>query len=233
MILRRIASAIRRQDWFVVFIEIVIVVLGVYIGIYLGDIQQAQKFKQDTDTALAALETELRSDLERLNEVIAIQTRLVAGQDELMALLSADELAGRRAGDLMRVITNENDTFFPNRGAYTTLQTEGYLAALGDEALGLQISRLFEREFVRQGYNAELYDELGFKLAGEAVGNYWDHETDTLIPGKEHGAIIIRNWLLVFHNQGKFYLGFLTETVQPELVKTLEMIDAYQGENVQ
>ena len=35
MILRRLAEAISRQDWFVVF--------GVYIGIYLGDIQAARR----------------------------------------------------------------------------------------------------------------------------------------------------------------------------------------------
>ena len=32
MILRKLASAIRRQDWFTVLLEFVIVVLGIFIG---------------------------------------------------------------------------------------------------------------------------------------------------------------------------------------------------------
>jgi len=228
MILRRIASAVKKQDWFVVVIEIVIVIIGVYIGIYLGDIQEARKFKQETNTALQALEAELRSDLVRLDEVIEDQTRLVANQNELINRLTAGESEGPGIGDLMRQITNENDTFFPNRGAYATLQSEGYLAALSDKEISLQITRLFEREFQRQEYNAALYDDLGFKLAGETVALYWDHTTDTLLPGVANGRILIRNSVLIFNNQGSFYLDFLTGTVRPELVKTLEMIDEYQ-----
>ncbi|BFM09659.1 hypothetical protein [Halioxenophilus aromaticivorans] len=37
MILRRLANAIRKQDWFTVFIETLIVVFGVYLGIQLGN----------------------------------------------------------------------------------------------------------------------------------------------------------------------------------------------------
>ncbi|MGB3626890.1 MAG: hypothetical protein WA989_13735, partial [Henriciella sp.] len=37
MILRRLATSIRKQDWFTVLIETLIVVLGVYLGIQLGN----------------------------------------------------------------------------------------------------------------------------------------------------------------------------------------------------
>jgi len=37
MILRRIAEAFRRQDWFTVFIETMIVVLGVFIGLQVQE----------------------------------------------------------------------------------------------------------------------------------------------------------------------------------------------------
>ena len=35
MILRRLATSIRKQDWFAVVIETLIVVMGVYLGIQL------------------------------------------------------------------------------------------------------------------------------------------------------------------------------------------------------
>ena len=37
MILRRLTTALRKQDWFTVVIETLIVVMGVYLGIQLGN----------------------------------------------------------------------------------------------------------------------------------------------------------------------------------------------------
>ena len=51
MILRRIATAFRKQDWFTVAVETLIVVLGVFLGIQLGNWNDAR--------ALRAQETEL------------------------------------------------------------------------------------------------------------------------------------------------------------------------------
>ena len=37
MILRRLATSIRKQDWFTVFIETLIVVFGVFIGLQVNN----------------------------------------------------------------------------------------------------------------------------------------------------------------------------------------------------
>lgn len=230
MILRRIASAIKNQDWFVVFIEIIIVVLGVYIGIYLGDIQEDRKFKQETDIALQALETELRSDLIRLDEIIEVQSNMVATQRHLIDLLKDEPLDENQIGDLLIFIINKNSTFYPNRAAYQTLQASGYLAALPDEDMRLHITRLFEREYVRQDFNSVKYDELGFQFGMEILATYWDRDERRLLPGNPNGHIIIRSAVWPIHEQGTFYLLFITETIRPDIVDALEMIDDYQGE---
>lgn len=67
MILRRIADGIRRQDWFVVVLEIFIVVFGVFIGIQVSNWNDArlddgraraylERIVADLDADLAALE---------------------------------------------------------------------------------------------------------------------------------------------------------------------------------
>ena len=43
MILRRITANFRRQDWMAVVIELVIVILGVFIGIQVSNWNQAQR----------------------------------------------------------------------------------------------------------------------------------------------------------------------------------------------
>lgn len=230
MIFRRIAHAFRKQDWFVVFIEIVIVVIGVYIGIYLGDIQEAQKFKHETDTALVALESELRADLVRLDEVIDIQTNMVATQQRLINLLSTEPYDTDQIGDLLVKVINDNSTFFPNRSAYQAMESGGFLAALPDEKLRLHLTRLFEREYDRQDANATWYDDLGFKFAMEHISNNWDRDKKRFMPGAPNAPIILQNGLWPVHEQGAFYLGFIAGTVRPGIVEALDMIDAYQGE---
>ena len=60
MILRRITSAFRRQDWFTVGIETLIVVLGVFLGIQLGNWNQARQ----QHAAARQYEQRLRDDLQ-------------------------------------------------------------------------------------------------------------------------------------------------------------------------
>ena len=56
MILRRLATSIRKQDWFAVIIETSIVVFGVYLGVQLGNWnstrQQRVEYEQSLDRAL-------------------------------------------------------------------------------------------------------------------------------------------------------------------------------------
>jgi hypothetical protein len=43
MILRRLTNAFRKQDWFTVVIETLIVVFGVFIGIQMANWNEAQQ----------------------------------------------------------------------------------------------------------------------------------------------------------------------------------------------
>jgi hypothetical protein len=228
MILRTLAEAIKRQDWFVVVIELLIVVFGVYIGIYLGDIQAARQHAVETDQALLALESELRSDIARLDEVIALQTMRIQEQQELVQLWSNEDSDGERITSLLKTILGDNSTFFPNKSAYRAMQTGGFLAALPDEALRLHIARLFEREYVRQDLNATFYDELSFDFAVMIMSAHWDLEDHRPLGDPANSRVVLRNGIITVRNQGQFYFNFITGQVRPDMIATLEMIDAYQ-----
>lgn len=59
MILRRLTTAIRKQDWFTVLIETLIVVFGVFIGLQLGNWNEARAAEQRRDEIIQALATDL------------------------------------------------------------------------------------------------------------------------------------------------------------------------------
>ena len=67
MILRRITSAFKRQDWFTVAIETLIVVLGVFLGIQLGNWNQSRADAREYAEALERLRGEIDANLRILD----------------------------------------------------------------------------------------------------------------------------------------------------------------------
>lgn len=228
MLLRRVMQHVKDQNWTAVILDFFIVVAGVYIGIFLGDIQDERNFASDTRRALSAVEDELRSDLDQLDHVIATQEELVASQRRVIDLLGENNPDMNELGQLLIFITQVNTTFFPNRAAYQAMKSNGHLSALPDAELRLQISNLFERYLVRQYLNAELYDEVGFDFMRDIRDAHWDTFANRPITEREVAFAVMRNGIRTLLDQSEFYLTLSRDTVRPEYARTLSMIDTYQ-----
>jgi hypothetical protein len=64
MILRRITSAFRKQDWFTVGIETLIVVFGVFIGLQVNNWNEARKHRIEAESSRERLIADLHADLD-------------------------------------------------------------------------------------------------------------------------------------------------------------------------
>lgn len=64
MILRRITDAFRKQDWFTVLIETLIVVFGVFIGLQVNNWNEARQHRIEAETSRERLIADLRADLD-------------------------------------------------------------------------------------------------------------------------------------------------------------------------
>lgn len=62
MILNRIATSIKNQDWFVVFVELLIVVVGIYIGLQVDGWNKEREAKAVTETYYERLLDDLNSE---------------------------------------------------------------------------------------------------------------------------------------------------------------------------
>ncbi len=69
MILRRIAEAYRRQDWFTVFVETMIVVLGVFLGLQVNNWNADRGDRAREASYLARLAEDLRADIAEIDEI--------------------------------------------------------------------------------------------------------------------------------------------------------------------
>lgn len=229
MILRRLADSIKGQNWSTVVLEVLIVVVGIFIGLQVDDWNQARKEANETDKALVALESDMRSDLLRLDQIIQLQQSKIIDQGTVAELLNQKDFENEVLGDLLISITLDIPTYYPNRSAYEAMKTGGNLAALRDGALRLQIARLYERQMVRQSDNAALYDQVGFDFMRDIREPHWDRTNRKLLTSNPDSAVIISNGMQTLQDQAMYYVDFLTDILRPEMLSTLELIDIYQN----
>lgn len=64
MILRRLTTALRKQDWFTVVIETLIVVFGVFIGLQVNNWNEARKDRMEAEISRERLIADLQADLD-------------------------------------------------------------------------------------------------------------------------------------------------------------------------
>ena len=99
MILRRLATSIRKQDWFAVVIETLIVVFGVYLGIQFGNWNANRQSRELYDQSYSRMMDELKLNLtmveavrEDMNAPLAsVQTAI----EELQACGDGEEAEAR------------------------------------------------------------------------------------------------------------------------------------------
>lgn len=87
MILTRLAQAIRAQNWFSVLVEILVVVIGIFLGLQVDDWNEARKHRQEEAAYL-----------------VKIGDDLAAMQEQLIARVARGEEAARRMISALRAI---------------------------------------------------------------------------------------------------------------------------------
>ena len=92
MIIRRLGEAVARQDWFVVLIELIVLVVGIFIGLQVDDWNQARKDRADEQRFLVALHEDILL-AEKLSGRVR-ERRLESASTNL----SANEVLFERAG---------------------------------------------------------------------------------------------------------------------------------------
>jgi len=92
MILRRLAESIRRQDGVSIAVEIIIVVLGVFIGIQVANWNDARSDRHREQAFLQALVEDVRQDAVDLATTIAVETSRISALDGLIVRATGNAL---------------------------------------------------------------------------------------------------------------------------------------------
>ena len=76
MILKRLANAVREQDWFTVFTEFVIVVAGIFVGLQANEWAQEREDRRQEQAALERLFSEAENSYRLLSDHARVAIRL-------------------------------------------------------------------------------------------------------------------------------------------------------------
>ena len=219
MILRRFTKHVTDQNWFAVGLDVVVVILGVYLGIILGTVQQKNQTLDAVQEGLQSLKNELDTDVVRLDEIIAFQKMRVSVMRDTIAHLNNAEINEEKIDKNLEIIFGENDTYFPSVSAYLAMQSNGFLVVIPDDRLRQDITRLYEELYKRLSHNGNAYDQMVYLVAPTEVFPHWDRAGDKLQHLDPDSITIVTNWMHLLRETGETYHIYLETIVRPEIVK--------------
>ena len=135
MILRRLATSIRKQDWFTVLIETLIVVLGVFLGIQLGNWNEARQEFLKSQSFTARLLDDLRVEYEYAQAVQAYANDARANALTVLAGLEGAQPVGDRELLIAAYRASQFQWYERRSAAFDELLSSGELALISNGVL--------------------------------------------------------------------------------------------------
>jgi len=163
MVLRRLAEAISGQNWFIVLIEVLVVVVGIIIGLQVDDWNEArkesaretvylQRLLADTEEMI----TQHEAHVERAHSWI--EAVLVS----LQALRSCSlKPEAEKAFELTLLNHQGLERLVVVRASYDEMVASGALARIDDLKLKNKISGVFSQAVIAQDFIAYFTNDLG------------------------------------------------------------------------
>ncbi|MGA8205935.1 MAG: hypothetical protein WB812_15570 [Woeseiaceae bacterium] len=152
MILRRVIEHVKAQHWTVVFLDFVIVVLGVFIGLQVQDWNAARNARADAREYRERLITDMQLSVSRNQAQIDYGRRQIDQLDLVLAALTSCHLDADKEGVFDAGLYNMGKFDLPTMvmGTIDELNATGDFPLIGDPALRRTISetvRVYRTEF--------------------------------------------------------------------------------------
>ena len=163
MILRKLAEAIAEQNWFTVMLEVLIVVVGIFIGLQADDWNQERRDRIDEQLYLAELMEDFEANQTSLDQMTEQLKEILVAMNGLMeqSALEAPTWSVQELNAAIRRI-QEMPFFLPVSRAYDNLTGSGELQILQSRALKNTFALYFAKaevvELVMRTHEMELVE---------------------------------------------------------------------------
>lgn len=153
MILRSVMKHVREQNWVAVFLDFLIVVVGVFIGLQVANWNDERKARIELSAALQNLAQEISNTAARREDQVRYQRRAMFRYELLLALLDGEKLTEDQKSDAFTAVMLPNPPPEPSR--YETLyelQNSGRLKDIPSRELRGALGELLSRDRLIERY---------------------------------------------------------------------------------
>jgi len=158
MIFRRLADAVRQENWFSVVLEILIVVVGIFIGLQVDDWNEARKERVEERAYLDRLYSDLTVTIGEINESISqLDARYAYGQ-KVIQVFQQGELGDVPIEDFERgmIVAARSELVVPQLSSIDELIASGRLGIIRNRDLRAAIAETNTEARRQQAYVALL-----------------------------------------------------------------------------
>ena len=183
MILRNLAEALRAQNWFTVVLEVLIVVVGIFIGLQVDGWNEARKDRVSEHRYLERIYDELALDIESIKESIRVaDSRRDMGR-LLLRALDDPEVVRADPYKFMRAIQQASYTLAPtiNDHTFDEIKFAGNMAIIRDVELRSGLSAYYKL--------IERYDQWAYIRAHEQ-NSYTDRQQGILTAAQTYQFVL-------------------------------------------
>lgn len=134
MLLRSITHHVKQQNWFAVWVDFLIVVVGVFVGLQAQEWSNAQADRKAERAAVERLIVEYRQNLELLDAEKEKSREALAATESLLSMIALKSYPETMDAKLAQTIMScmENAKFVPALGTTNSLMTSGDLRLIDD-----------------------------------------------------------------------------------------------------
>ena len=173
MILRRLADAIRGQNWFTAALEILIVVIGIFVGLQVNDWNEVRIDRGLETRYLERLHADLLADLGRMDGSENLANRRMQQAKLLLDGIADPEVVASQPIQFIEAVEKVSWSSYrpltPN--AYTELIGMGRTTLIRSESLRVALAEYYSRIEFWAGVLNKASLDLEFSIASSGVLN--------------------------------------------------------------
>lgn len=243
MILRRISEAFRKQDWFTVLVETLIVVFGVFIGLQVNNWNETRQDRLSEAKYLERFANEIELTIAQIQEERAFSQGALEGIEHFTTQLFGNSATDEELVSATREYLTTGAffaNFKPYRTTFDDLITTGNFDIIDDETIKTGLIRLHARYddtqstiesnivWIQQGEDRIYYAFDAFRYDARTQTLFDSVPYETLAEDVRNNRDVLRRHA-AFHYWLKARSLQLYDEVEPEAQAILDLIKAKQG----
>ena len=231
MIIKKFAEAIRQQDWFTVALEILVVVIGIFVGLQVDDWNDSRKAEARASEYVTRISRELQLDLTAIDRCLEIARARKNMGRLLLEALADPQVVLEDAKLFMYALQRAGWTWMPtiHDNTFQEIKMNGELSVINEElrsAIASYYSLVEARQqwnYLRENVqNAFEVERLGVLTADQEY-RLWDSDYESLTVTVEEAMEALER----LRSQDDFILHLPRTTSQRNSIVTC---DAWQNE---